>query len=107
MPQYPPPGPGYYPPPPPQNGFGTAAFVLGLLGLLFSFIPLIGVIAWPLVLLALVFAAVSFTKMRNGQALNRGLTIAGLVCALIGLLICILYAAVFSAAVSSTPTAAP
>ncbi len=103
MPQYPP----HYqpPPPPPQNGFGTAAFVLGLLGLLFSFIPIIGIIAWPLVLLALVFAAIGLAKAKSNRATNRGLTIAGLVCALLGLLICIVYAAAFSAAVSSTPTA--
>jgi uncharacterized protein DUF4352 len=109
MPQYPPPGPGYYtpPPPPPQNGFGTAAFVLGLLGLLFSFIPLIGIIAWPLVLLALIFAAIGLSRVRAHRATNQGLTIAGLVCAVLGLGICIAYAAVFSAAVSSTPTSAP
>jgi hypothetical protein len=102
MPQYPP----HYlpPPPPPQNGFGTAAFVFGLLGLLFSFIPIIGIIAWPLVLLALVFAAIGLAKAKSNRATNRGLTIAGLVCALLGLLICILYAAAFSAAVSSTPS---
>ncbi len=104
MPQYPPAVPGYYPPPPPppQNGFGTAAFVLGLLGLLFSFIPIIGVIAWPLVLLALVFAGLGLSRVRAGRATNKGLTIAGLVCAVIGLLICILYAAAFSAALSTT-----
>ena len=79
--------------------------MLGLLGLLFSFIPLIGIIAWPLVLLALVFAAIGLAKAKSNRATNRGLTIAGLVCALLGLLICILYAAAFSAAVSSTPTA--
>jgi hypothetical protein len=103
MPQHPP----HYPPPPspPQNGFGTAAFVLGLLGLLFSFIPIIGVIAWPLVLLALVFGGIGIAKAGSGRATNRGLAIAGLACAAFGLLICIAYAAAFSAAVSSTPTA--
>jgi hypothetical protein len=71
-PQYPPPGPGYYPPqPPPQNGFGTAAFVLGLLGLLFSFVPIIGVIAWPLVLLALIFAGIGLSRVRAHRATNQ------------------------------------
>jgi hypothetical protein len=106
MPQYPA-GPAYYPPRPPQNGFGTAAFVLGLLGLLFSFIPIIGVIAWPLVLLALVFAAVGLSRVRTGRANNKGMTIAGLVCAVLGLVICIVYAAAFGAAMSSTPTPTP
>jgi Domain of unknown function (DUF4352) len=79
--------------------------VLGLLGLLFSF-PIIGVIAWPLVLLALVFGGIGLAKAGSGRATNRGLTIAGLVCAVLGLLICIVYAAAFGAAVSSTPTPA-
>ncbi|MHA6618557.1 hypothetical protein [Pseudonocardia sp. DLS-67] len=106
MPPYPPPGPGYYPPPP-QNGFGTAAFVLGLLGLLFSFIPLIGIIAWPLVLLGLIFGAIGLSRARDNRATNKGLAVAGLVCALVGLGICILYAALFTAAVSGVPAAAP
>lgn len=109
MPQYPPPGHGYYPPPPPppQNGFGTAAFVLGLLGLLFSFIPIIGVIAWPLVLLALIFAAIGLARARAHRATNQGLAVAGLVCAVLGLGICIAYAAAFSAAVSNVETSTP
>jgi hypothetical protein len=101
MPQYPP----HYPAPP-QNGFGTAAFVLGLLGLLFSFIPIIGIVAWPLVILALVFGAIGLAKASGGRATNRGLSIAGLICALLGLMICILYAAAFTATVSSAPTPA-
>jgi hypothetical protein len=102
-PGYPMPAPGYYPPAPlpPQNGFGTAGFVLGLLGLLFSFIPLIGIIAWPLVLLGLVFAGLGLARARKGRATNKGLAIAGLVCSGVGLLVCIMYAAAFSAAVSN------
>jgi hypothetical protein len=106
MPQYPPVGPGYYPAPP-ENGFGVAAFVVGLIGLLFSFIPIIGVIAWPLVLLALVFAALGLARVRAHRANNKGLTIAGLVCALFGLAFCILYAAAFTAAISASPSTAP
>ena len=108
-PRYPQPYPGHYAAPPaPQNGFGTAGFVLGLVGLLFSFVPLIGVIAWPLVLLGIVFAGVGIARARQGRATNQGLAIAGLVCSGIGLLVCILYAAAFSAAVSDAPrTAAP
>src|SRR3979411_410233 len=32
--------------PAPRNGLGTAGFVLGLIGLIFSPIPFIGVVAW-------------------------------------------------------------
>ncbi|MFD1531915.1 DUF4352 domain-containing protein [Pseudonocardia aurantiaca] len=79
--------------------------MLGLVGLLFSFIPVIGVIAWPLVLLGLVFAGIGLSRVRAGRATNKGLTIAGLVCSAIGLVMCILYTAAFSAAVSAPPAA--
>ncbi|TWF75645.1 uncharacterized protein DUF4352 [Pseudonocardia hierapolitana] len=93
------------PPPAPQNGLGTAGFVLGLVGLLFSFIPLIGIIAWPLVLLGVILSGIGLSRARNGRATNMGLTIAGVTCSAIGLLVCIGYAAAFGAAVSTVPAA--
>jgi uncharacterized membrane protein len=83
----------------PQNGLGTAGFVLGLIGLLFSPIPLIGVIAWPLVILGLIFSLVGLTRATKGRATNKGLAIAGVVLSVIGLIICILWVAAFGKAV--------
>lgn len=93
----PPPVPPVYPS---ENGLGTAGFVIGLVGLLFSPIPLIGVVAWPLVILGLVFSLVGSNRARRGRATNGGLAIAGIVLSSLGLLICILWAAVFSKAVN-------
>src|SRR6266516_4242220 len=98
QPQYNPPHPPMYARPP-ENGLGTTGFVLGLLGLLFSPIPLIGVIAWPLVILGLVFASIGVGKANKGTASNRGLAIAGVVLSIIGLAICIVWAAALAAAV--------
>jgi Mycobacterium membrane protein len=94
----------YYPPPrqtkaPPQNGLGTAGFVLGLIGLIFSPIPLIGVVAWPLVILGLIFSLVGVSRARNRRATNLGLAVAGVVCSAIGLVICILWVVAFGKAV--------
>ena len=91
----------YAPTPPqqtaqPSNGLGTAGFVLGLIGLLFSFIPVIGVVAWPLVILGIVFSAVGMSKASKGRATNKGLAIAGLVVSIVGLIICIVWAVAFS-----------
>ena len=97
--------PGYYPPhppiygPPPENGLGTAGFVLGLIGLLFSPIPIVGVIAWPLVILGVIFASIGVGKANKGTANNRGLAVAGVVLSVLGLVICVLWAAAFAAAV--------
>lgn len=79
----------------PSNGLGTAGFVLGLIGLLLSFIPVIGVVAWPLVILGIVFSAVGMGKASKGRATNKGLSIAGLVLSIVGLIICVVWAVAF------------
>ncbi|HWO66632.1 MAG TPA: MmpS family transport accessory protein [Umezawaea sp.] len=84
----------------PRNGVGTAGFVLGLVGFLFSFIPIIGVVAWPLVIVGLVLSVVGVTRASKGIANNRGLAIAGAVLSVIGLVVCVLWTALFGAAVS-------
>ncbi|MCS7482390.1 MmpS family protein [Umezawaea endophytica] len=81
----------------PRNGVGTAGFVLGLLGFLFSFVPIIGVIAWPLVIVGLVLSLVGFSRASKGIANNRGLAIAGAVLSVIGLVVCVLWTALFGA----------
>ncbi|WP_406639061.1 DUF4190 domain-containing protein [Amycolatopsis sp. WGS_07] len=103
-PDYPPPPAPQAAPPaypvPPKNGLGTAGFVLGLVGLIFSFIPIIGIIAWPLVILGIIFSALGFARTRSGKATNKGLSIAGLVLSVIGLVLCIVWAATVTKAVN-------
>ncbi|OQO91243.1 hypothetical protein B1813_15410 [Saccharomonospora piscinae] len=82
-----------------RNGLGTAGFVLGLVGLVLSPIPFIGVIAWPLVVLGLVFSGVGLARVRSKKATNRGLAIAGLVLSVLGTVICVVMAVAFTTAV--------
>jgi hypothetical protein len=82
----------------PSNGLGTAGFVVGLIGLVCSFVPLIGVVAWPLVILGIIFSAVGISKAAKGLATNKGLAIAGLVVSIIGLVICVMWVAVWNKA---------
>ncbi|WP_243770144.1 DUF4190 domain-containing protein [Amycolatopsis acidicola] len=79
-----------------RNGPGTAGFVLGLAGAIFSVIPIIGVIAWPLVILGAVFGAVGVARVRKDKANNTGLAIAGLVLSVLGLIICVLWVLLFT-----------
>lgn len=94
---------------PPRNGLGTAGFVLGLVGLVFSPIPFIGVIAWPLVIVGLILAGIGFSRAKSGVATNKGLALTGIILSAVGLVICILWTVVFSKAVvdaaNSLPTA--
>lgn len=82
----------------PRNGLGTTGFVVGLVGLIFSPIPIIGIVAWPLVILGVIFSAIGFARTRSGVATNKGLSIAGLAVSIVGLVICILWVAVIDKA---------
>jgi hypothetical protein len=75
--------------------------LLGLVGIVFAFIPIIGVVAWPLVVLGIVLSALGYARIHKGVATNKGLTVAGIILSVIGLVICILYLAVFSATVNA------
>lgn len=85
---------------PPRNGLGTAGFVLGLVGLVFSPIPFVGVVAWPLVVLGLILSAVGVARVRAGKATNKGLSIAGVVVSILGLVVSILWVVVIGKAIS-------
>ncbi|MEV4145451.1 DUF4190 domain-containing protein, partial [Amycolatopsis sp. NPDC049691] len=87
-------------PAPPRNGLGTAGFVLGLVGLVFSPIPFVGVVAWPLVVLGLILSAVGVARVRAGKATNKGLSIAGIVVSVLGLVVSVLWVVVIGKAIS-------
>ena len=81
----------------PSNGMGTASLVLGLIGLLFSFIPIIGLISWILTPLAIVFGIIGVAKARA----PKGMATAGLIMGVLGLIICLIWAALFAVGMSS------
>lgn len=103
---YPPATPGT-PPAAPKNGFGVTALVLGIVGAFFSLIPLIGIIAWPMVLAGLVFGVLGIVRGYTGKASNKAMAIIGTVLSGLGLVFCIAYTASFSTAMSKLPESAP
>jgi hypothetical protein len=109
--------PGYGPPPPhwgaappqPRNGLGTAGLTLGIIALVFSFIPLIGVIAWPLAIVGLILGICGISRASKQIANNRGVAIGGVICSVFALVVCTVWVAGLSAASTArnnTPTAA-
>lgn len=71
---------GWYPPPVQlQNGYGTAALVLGLLGLL---VPVLGLIAIPL-------GAVGVGKANQRLATNGGAAAGGIILGLIDIIVAV------------------
>lgn len=80
--------PGYGQPPygqpygaAPQNGFGTAALVLGIISLVC--VSGYGVLS----VLAIIFGALGLGRANRGLATNRGMAMAGLIMGIIGLVI--------------------
>lgn len=63
-----------------SNGIGTAGFVLALLGLIFSWVPVLGWILW---VLGLIFSLIGVFRT------PRGLSITGLVISFLGLILLI------------------
>ena len=93
------------PPPPPMpsgggsgtqdNGMGTAAMVLGLLGLV-CVLPLIGSI------LGIIFGMIGLRKVDEGLADNRGMAQAGLVMGWVGLALFLLGCVVVVIAIAAS-----
>ncbi len=88
------------PAPQPRNGIGVTGFVLGLTGLVLSPIPIVGMIAWPLVILGAIFSAVGVVRVKNGKADNKVLSILGIIFSVVGLVVCIVWVAVIGNAVN-------
>jgi len=71
---------------PDHNSLGKAAFIVGLIALVLSFIPFIGFVSWLLAPLAILFGLIALRKP------PRSLAIAGLFTGAIALWICIAWA---------------
>ena len=67
-----------------SNGLAVASLVLGILSILFVWIPFIGLVSWILAPIGLVLGLVALNK-----PFGRGMAIAGSICSAIGLLGCI------------------
>ncbi len=80
---------------PQGNGTGTAALVLGIIALVCSFIPIIGLLSWLLAPAALI---TGFIGMKQEP---RGTAIAGVVTGAIALVICILWLVFFGVMLAS------
>ena len=82
---------------PQGNGLAVASLVLGILSVLFVWIPIIGMIAWILAPLGLIFGLVALNKPAG-----KGMAIAGSICSGVGLLGCIGWVMLFGAAAAAS-----
>lgn len=83
------PGSGLPGVPAPRNGMGVAALVLGILAVVLCWSAIGGIV---LGVLAIIFAIVGIRRASRGISTNRGMSIAGLVTGIIGLIVGVLFA---------------
>jgi hypothetical protein len=92
----------YYPEPTYSEGSGaaTASLVLGILGLICSIIPIIGLISWLLAPAALITGGIGLKSPTS-----KGLAVGGLVTGGLALIVCLLWLVLFGAAIASVGSA--
>lgn len=79
------------------SGLGVSALVLGIIGIVFSFVPIINNICLVLGILAIIFSGCSFHSTgKNGNKRGRGMVIAGLVLGILSIVITLCMQASFS-----------
>ena len=81
-----------------SNGLAVASLVLGILSILFVWIPFIGLVSWILAPIGLVLGLVALNK-----PFGRGMAIAGSICSAIGLLGCIGWVVLIGVAAAAGP----
>ena len=81
---------------PQSNGLAVASLVLGILSIVFVWIPFVGLISWILAPVGLVLGLVALSK-----PYGRGMAIAGTVCSAVGLLGCIGWVVLIGAAAAA------
>jgi hypothetical protein len=74
-----------------RNGMGTAALVLGVVGLVLVILLLFSPLGAFLGLLAVLFGILGLIRANRGEADNRGQALAGLICGAVALLFGILF----------------
>lgn len=81
-----------------KTGFATTALAVGVVAVVFSFLPIIGVIAFVLAPIAIVFGVLGRKSSKHGQS------VAGMICGIVALIVSVIWLAVFSAAVGHAST---
>jgi Domain of unknown function (DUF4190) len=91
----PPPQPyaGYAPPPiSPKNGLGIGSLVIAIIGLLFVWSVVLGIIAG---LVAVILGFVGWGRAKRGEATNGGVAIAGIVLGFLAIVISLIFVAIW------------
>ncbi len=74
------------------SGMGVAGLVLGIIAFISSVVPLINILTFPFVILAVIFGGIGLAQTLKGKKSGKGIAIAGLVLGVLALIItCVMY----------------
>lgn len=82
----------------PKSGLAIAGFVLGVVAILGSWIPILNNLAFPLAILALIFGVIGLVGVVRGKKSGKGLAIAAIVVSIIGIVVVLATQSMYSAA---------
>lgn len=71
-----------------RNGMGTAGLVMGIVSLCFAVIPLVGIVAWFMWPLGVIFSGVGLNRANRALATNRNSALAGMIVSLTAAVVC-------------------
>ena len=84
-----------------KNGMGTAALVMGICAIVFAFIPVLGLVSYPLSVLGIIFGSVGIARASKGNATNKGVAIGGLTTSVVGFILVIVSTVLYVSAVDA------
>ena len=85
---------------------GIAGMILGILAIIFVWIPFIGLIAIPMVAIGLPLSIIGFRNARR-QDTGAGMAIAGMVTNIVAMAVILLWMLIFGAVFLGTATTGP
>lgn len=86
----------------PTSGLAVTGLVLGIIALFSAFVPLLNLLSFPFVLLAIIFGAIGLFQTVKGAKAGKGIAIAGLVLGILALLVTVVMYGSASAASSTS-----
>ncbi|WP_370945032.1 hypothetical protein AB5J62_38905 [Amycolatopsis sp. cg5] len=90
----PPPEPPPAEPEAPKNAYGIAGLAAGGVGLLVSWIPMVGLLCTPLGLTGLALSSLGLVRFKRGEATNRTVSIAGIAVSAVGIVVALVMLAI-------------
>lgn len=100
------PWPGWQQPLPPvqqpTNPLATSGFVTSLIGAILALVPLLGIVSWIICPIGICLAIAGFVAAGSRQGVGRTLAGVGIGLGVVGLIICVVWAVGFAAAVNSS-----